>query len=365
MSAILSELAPSTIAALCGLGVGVVLGLAARVGRFCTLGAVEDAFFGNDTRRIRAFALALAVAIAATQTLALSGLVDLKQSVYLHPDFGLAGAVVGGLMFGVGMALVGTCGYGALARVGGGDLRAVIVVMVIGVSAVAMMRGATGLVRVAWIDPISIHFTAGSQALGDLASAATGLTLHAAIAAIIVATLVAWAFASAAFRHSRRDILAGIAVGLAVAFGWFATGVLGADDFDPARIASVSFAAPVGEALLYLMTFSGSRADFAIGAVFGVIVGAFVGAFAKGQFRWEACDDARELRRHLAGAFLMGTGGTLAMGCTIGQGLAAASALAVSAPVVTVSVVLGARIGLGYLMEGSLRGALAMIFARG
>ena len=361
----MGELSPSTIAALCGLAAGMVLGLAARIGRFCTLGAVEDAYFGNDTRRLRAIALAIAVAVAVSQALVATGTVDLGKSIYLTPSFGIAGAVLGGLMFGVGMALVGTCGFGTLSRMGGGDLRAIVVFLVMGVSAVAMMRGATGLVRVAWIDPIAVDFSAaGSQSLPDIVARATGLRADVPIAAAVVLALAGWAFSAANFRRSPRDIVAGIAVGLAVAFGWYATAVLGADPFEPARVASVSFAAPVGEALLYLMTFSGSRADFAIGAVFGVVLGALLASVGRGQFRWEACDDARELRRHISGAFLMGTGGTLAMGCTIGQGITAASALAVSSPVVIVSIVVGARLGLAYLLEGTLRGAFAHAFAR-
>ena len=116
--------------------------------------------------------------------------------------------------------------------------------------------------------------------------------------------------------------------------------------------------APLGNTLLYIATFSGSRADFAIGSVAGVILGSFVAALVARVFRWEACDDARELKRHMTGALLMGTGGIMSMGCTIGQGLSAFSALAISAPVTMLAIALGARLGLEYTMTGEWRPAV-------
>ena len=50
-------------ATLIGLLGGVALGLAARLGRFCTLGAIEDALYSSDDRRLRMWAIALGVAV--------------------------------------------------------------------------------------------------------------------------------------------------------------------------------------------------------------------------------------------------------------------------------------------------------------
>ena len=164
--------------------------------------------------------------------------------------------------------------------------------------------------------------------------------------------LLAWSLADGKLIRSPRWLLSRIAAGLAVAFGWFATGWLSHDDFDPDRIASLTFVAPLGNSILYIATFSGSRADFGIGSVAGVILGSFIAAlFARG-FRWEACDDARELKRHMAGALLMGTGGIMSMGCTIGQGLSAFSTLAISAPITLLAIACGARLGLEFTMTG-------------
>ena len=100
------------------------------------------------------------------------------------------------------------------------------------------------------------------------------------------------------------------------------------------------------------MTSSGSTLSFGIGSVAGVLAGAFVGSLIKGHFRWEACEDPRELKRQILGAALMGVGAVTAVGCTVGQGISAFSLLAYSAPVTFLAIVAGAALGLRQLIEG-------------
>lgn len=352
---------PSIIAFACGLTAGAVLGVAGRAGRFCTLAMLEDAFFGSDYRRLKSFALAASVALLATQILAAFGIVDLTRSIYLTGSIGLGGAILGGLMFGVGMALVGTCGFGTLVRVGGGDLRAIVVFLVLGLSALATMRGITGMLRVALIEPLSLRLTEGSnQTLTSLLGA--GSAMRAILVVAISAALASWALADGRLIRSPRLLASGVAVGAAIAFGWFATGWLTDDEFDPVRVSSLSFVAPLGDAILYIATFSGARLNFGIGSVAGVVAGSFAAAILARGFRWEACDDARELKRHMTGALLMGIGGIMSMGCTIGQGLSAFSTLAVSAPVTMVAIACGARLGLEFTMTGEWLPAVRRLF---
>jgi hypothetical protein len=124
--------------------------------------------------------------------------------------------------------------------------------------------------------------------------------------------------------------------------------------FDPVQLEAGSFVLPPGELLFQLIAVVGTTPDYGVGMVVGVVIGAFLTAKVRNDIRWEACDDAHELGRHLGGAFLMGTGGVFAMGCTIGQGVSAMSVMAISAPIVFASILLGARLGLSYLLEGSL-----------
>ncbi|TQF42452.1 mmebrane protein [Bradyrhizobium sp. UNPF46] len=354
-------LSPSIIAFACGLTAGAVLGVAGRAGRFCTLAMLEDAFFGSDYRRLKSFALAAAVALLATQALAAFGIVDLSRSIYLTASIGLGGAILGGLMFGVGMALVGTCGFGTLVRVGGGDLRAIVVFLVLGLSALATMRGITGMLRLMLIEPLSVRLPEGStQTLTSLLGA--GGTMRAILVVAISAALAFWALADGRLVRSPRLLASGLAVGAAIAFGWFATGWLADDEFDPARVSSLTFVAPLGDAILYIATFSGARLNFGIGSVAGVVAGSFAAAMLARGFRWEACDDARELKRHMIGALLMGIGGIMSMGCTIGQGLSAFSTLAISAPITMLAIACGARLGLEFTMTGEWLPAVRRLF---
>lgn len=333
---------------------GFVLGYAGRRARFCTLGAIEDATYCRDWTRLRAWALAAACATAATQAMASLGVVDLGRSIYLTKDLGWLGAISGGLMFGFGMALVGTCGYGTLLRLGGGDLRALMAFLVIAVSAYAAMRGFAGMARVALIEPFRVDLTAiGGQ---GLAGPPAGLAAGAMIALVVTALLV-FAFADAALLR-RPSLLAGaLAIGAAVAFGWWGTGFAGDDPFDPARVESFSFVAPLGETLVFLMTTSGDRADFPEGAVFGVLAGAFIAARRGREFRWEAYDDSREMGRHVVGAALMGIGGVMALGCTVGQGITGVSTLSIGSFLALAGIFAGARAGLYWLIERGIAAA--------
>lgn len=357
------EIPTGALVALIGFAGGIGLGLAARIGRFCTLGAIEDAIFSGDLRRMRSWALAMAVAIAGTWVLNACGLIDTSRSFYLDNAINLPSLVFGGLIFGIGMALVGTCGYGALARAGGGDLKSLVIVLVIGISAYMASGGVTAVARTTWLDPLATTLPA-AQSLPELAQVVTGFPIDGLLQTVTVASLIYWCFKDRAFRAEPRLVLAGTTVGAMIVLGWYATGHVGSDPFDEQRLMSYTFVRPLGDALVYLMTFTGASINFGIGGTFGVIAGAAAGSIYKHEFRWEACDDAPELRRQIFGGFLMGTGGLLALGCTIGQGLSAVSVLALSAPIVLASIFAGAWLGLIYLVEGSVADAMRQLWGR-
>ena len=344
----IDALDPGTWAALLGLVAGTVLGLAARLGRFCTLGAIEDALFGHDFARARLWAIAIATAVAAVHGAAALGWVDLDGNVYLLRPLNIPATLLGGGLFGLGMALVGTCGYGCLARLGGGDLRALVVFLVMGIVAYASLVGAIAVLNAMLLTPLGI---AGRWSLGDL----VGLPRDAAplLALGVSLALASWCLRDRAFRRSSR-LPWGVASGLAVALGWIGTSWLAAETFDTVTPRSLTFVRPLGDAVVWVMTSSATPLGFGIGAVAGVVLGALAGAILRDELRWEAFDDPREMRRHLLGAALMGVGGVMAFGCTIGQGLTAFSVLAVSAPLTLLAMVGGAWMGLTILMEGSV-----------
>lgn len=337
------------LVALVGLFGGVFLGLAARIGRFCTLGAIEDLYYGENPLRLRMWGIAIGVSVIGTFGLSAGGLLELDQTLYLSRIWNPVASVVGGLVFGYGMALAGNCGYGALARVGGGDLRSLLIVLVMGVSAYMALGGPFSGLRIwAFGDAIPADTAPGiAQAAGRLTGMSPDLVGIALGCVILALTLL-----SRSLRASPSHIFWGAIAGLAIVSGWAGTQWVASNGYDATPIVSHTFSAPIGETLLYAMTSSGNTISFGTGSVVGVLLGALVGSLLKGHFRWEACDDPRELRRQILGAALMGVGAVVAVGCSIGQGLSGFSVLAYSAPVTLLSIMAGAALGLRQLIWG-------------
>ncbi len=367
----MEDLPITTVVASLGFGLGLVFGITVQRTNFCTMGSISDIVFMGAWNRFRAWMLAIAVAILGSQALQVSATVELGETIYLTTNLGWLGAVLGGLMFGFGMTMTGGCGSRTLVRIGGGNLKSVVAVLFMGIFAYMTLRGLTGLARVEIEGFSNLDLEAlglETQGIPDILTALLGLPAAAARAATIVALaggLLWFCFGSAAFRGSKRDIAAGLILGALVPAGWYATGVIGYDEFEPLPLTSYTFVAPVGNAIQYLMTFTGSTIDFGIAAVGGVIAGGFLAAKASGQFRIEAFMDAGDMQRHMIGGALMGMGGIMALGCTIGQGLTGLSTLALGSVIALTSIVAGGVFGMKYLEAGSLGGAFKAIVARG
>lgn len=344
------ELSPAHIAVLGGLAGGIILGFAARWGRFCTFGAVEDRVLGADGTRLRMWGFAIAIAITGVFAMDSFGWISVTESVYLASPVAITATIVGGLLFGLGMALVGTCGFGIMSRIGGGDLKSIVTFLVMGIAAFATMNGITASLRV-WLFPSPPPETtpAGiAHIIADITNVSPNV-----VAFTLAALLALIMLANGALLRRPRFLITGALVGITIAFGWWITGVAAADPFNPQPPGSYTFAAPLGDTILFIMASTGARLDFGIGAVVGIIIGAFLTTMAARDFRWEACEDAIELRRQMLGGMLMGIGGVLALGCTVGQGLSAASTLAISAPITLISMYVGAWFGLQFLISGS------------
>lgn len=345
----LEVLGEANTAALIGLIGGIALGLAARIGRFCTLGAIEDFLYGSDDRRLRMWGVAIGVAIIGTHLAMSAGSLDPLETAYLDRVWNPIATIVGGLLFGYGMALSGNCGYGALARLGGGDLRSLVLVIIMGLSAYFVMSGPMAHARV-WLFPAETGATT-PQGLSQALQVHVGID-YALTGLVIGGLFLAVALSSAAMRASRGHIIWGMVVGLAIVSGWVGTHWVAATGFEAEPIETHSFAAPIGDTIYYSMTASGNALSFSVGSVVGVIFGAFLGSFSKGHFKWEACDDPRELKRQILGATLMGPGAILAVGCSVGQGISAFSTLAYSAPLAFAAIFAGVAIGLRQLISG-------------
>ena len=342
--------------ALSGLVVGAGVGFAVRRAKLCSFGAIEDALMGGDSRRLRTFGLVLGIAILGTQALIFGRVIDPDLISYTPPALPVVAIAIGSLMFGIGMAMVGTCGFGSLVRLGAGDLRSLIVVIVLGATAYATLRGVLSGLRIGFLENLSIAMPGGVHSdMASLSSHAWGSDVRIWVAAIVGLMLCWLALGDRRLRRAPRLLSAGIVLGVGIVAGWIATTTLGDYFVAPVQPQSLTFVSTIGKALYAGLLNVSNFTDFGVASVFGVIAGSFLAAWCSAELRWEAFDDDHEMRRHLGGAALMGVGGILAGGCTIGQGITAGSALALSWPFAVGGMMLGARIGIAVLVDGSPR----------
>ena len=265
------------------------------------------------------------------------------------------------MLFGFGMVLASGCGSKTLVRIGGGNLKSVVVFVVLGIAAFATLRGIAGVARVATVDRIAVEW-GRTQDLPTLL--ATSLGLARPMAALLLGgavggALVLWALLRAEGR-SRDVLLGGVGIGAVIAAMWWVSGRLGYVAEDPntlqeafvatnsQRMESLSFVAPIAYTIDWLIFFSDKSKVLTIGIVStaGVIVGSALMALATRTFRWEGFANAEDTGNHLIGAVLMGVGGVTAMGCTVGQGLSGLSTLALGSFIALAGIVGGAVLAL-------------------
>ncbi len=339
--------------------IAIVMGAVANKTNFCTMGAVSDWVNMGDTGRLRAWLFAIAVAILGVAALEGTGAATIGNATfppYRTPNFAWLRYLLGGLMFGVGMTLASGCGNKTLVRIGGGNLKSLMVLAIAaGFAYLMLWTDFYGTVFNPWIAATTVDLAkAGlqSQALGEIFGGGTAAKLGTAV--VIGLALTGFALASGEFRGSFDNILAGTVIGLAVVAGWYITGgsMGGAwkewaemADTLPSRVEvqSFTFISPMGDTVRYLLD-PGKLAyiNFGVMALTGVIVGSLLYAILSRSFRIEWFASGGDFLNHAFGAVLMGIGGVLSMGCTIGQGITGFSTLALGSILTFVSIVAGA-----------------------
>jgi uncharacterized membrane protein YedE/YeeE len=342
-------------------GVALVVGAVASKTNFCTMGAVSDWVNMGDTGRMRAWMLAIAVAMLGVAGLELAGMRLPADTFppYRTTGFAWLRYIVGGVLFGIGMTLGSGCGNKTLIRIGGGNLKSLLVLVSAMIAAYLMLwtdlyaRAFEPWVAAATVDlkPYGIP----SQALGDVVSrGGWGANVNAYLGIAIALALAAWVFASRDLRASFDNILGGTVVGLGVVAGWALTsGTLGEAWKEyammaatpPSRVAtqSLTFISPMGDLLRYLQTPARFELiNFGIAAFLGVIAGSLLYGLFTRTARVEWFRDKGDAVRHAVGGALMGFGGVLAMGCTVGQGVTGVSTLALGSFLALASIIAGA-----------------------
>lgn len=329
----------------------LALGFITQRTHFCTMGAIADVFHMNDWTRARQWILAAGIAIIGFAALSDTKLIDPAQTLYSSTRLLWLSDIVGGLMFGYGMVLASGCGNKALVRMGGGNLKSLVVFLTMGLSGFATLKGVTAVLRVNTVDTVLVNMPDGSS-------------LRMWLGCAWVAYVLGAAFLVFALRGKDfivpQNLLAGSGVGAILVFLWWISGNLGFVPEHPdtllptylgtssGRMEALSFVGPVAQTLDWFLFYSDASKVLTTGvvAVFGVVAGSWLSAVTHGTFRWEGFASPTDLGNHLIGSVLMGVGGVTAMGCTFGQGLSGLSTLSLNAFIATAAIVVGAVVAL-------------------
>lgn len=346
--------------------VALVMGALIAKTNFCTMGAVSDWVNMGDTGRIRSWLFAIAVAAGGLALLELAALVALPGNTmppYRTAQFAWLRYLLGGFLLGIGMTLASGCPTKSLVRIGGGNLKSAFVVAAIG--AVAYLMFTTEFFNVAvmsWIGPTVIdlaRYEISGQNIDAILSRLAGTDpklTRAAAGAVVVSALLWFVFRSRDFRGNFDHVLGGAVVGLAVIAGWFITGGPAGEDWRAAamfaaerpsrvEVQSFTFITPIGDTGRYLFEPTRfSLLNFGVMGVFGVVLGSFLYSVLSRSFRFEWFVSYRDFVDHVAGGVLMGFGGFLAMGCTIGQGVTGASTLALGSFIAVAAMIAGSAL---------------------
>ena len=322
------------------LAIGVAFGGLAQITRFC----LRRAVVGEDRKQAAGVWLtALAVAVVGTQYAVAQGVISFADHRFMAADLPVLAIVAGGLMFGIGMVLTRGCISRLTVLTGSGNLRAALVLIVFAITAHATLKGVLAPVRT----------TLGSVTLPLDSAALPGNPL---VWTALIAT-VALLFA---LRSGNKPINLALAalIGALVPLAWVGTGFVLYDDFDPIAMQSLSFTSPAADSIFYTVASTAVSANFGAGLLGGVIVGALIAALLSGGFQWQSFTSPRQTGRYMAGAVLMGLGGVLAGGCTVGAGLAGIPSLSLAAVLALASIIAG-----GLVAQRALRPTEATVGA--
>ena len=278
--------------ALAAFAIGIAFGAIARWSGFCMRGAVEDALTTPNAPRLRGFLTAMVVALIVVQALVWTGRLDLSKAVVLPASLFWGGALLGGAMFGIGMTLTGGCGTRLLVLSAGGNLRSVVSFLVFALVAYATIRGVLAPARSSFSAVTTVPLPKQTLPL------AAG-----AVFVVLALVFVAWK------RVPSKHLIAGLLIGLLVPAGYLATGMLGADDFEPVTVESVNITRGGGDALLYLLTFTGAKLNFGIAFVAGIFVGALAVVAVTRDFKLVGFEQPADDRHAEAGLIDIGVAG--------------------------------------------------------
>ncbi|MFO7602231.1 MAG: YeeE/YedE family protein [Gammaproteobacteria bacterium] len=366
--------------------VAIILGAIVNKTNFCTMGAVSDLVNMGDSGRMRAWILAATTAMLGVVLLEALGVFSLGTGTlppYRGAELQWGRYILGGLLFGVGMTLASGCGNKTLIRIGGGNIKSIMVLLIIGIIAYYMVDPYKQVLPAnwyarffaPWLGEASVSLST-PQDLGSIVAGWFGtaaLTTRTVIGLVLGAIVLFLVFRSADFRRSFDNVFAGLAVGLAIVLVWYftATTSISTDDSQQSltqfyanwdfvmdssegkpqngstnlQPQSYTFISPMGQTWGYMTSgMTASYLSFGVMAVAGIILGSLLWSLLSRSFRVEWFASFKDFYTHVIGAVLMGFGGVLGLGCTIGQGVTGVSTLALGSFMTFGSIVLGSAL---------------------
>ncbi|MFH1660730.1 MAG: YeeE/YedE family protein [Pseudomonadota bacterium] len=338
LSSLIETLGEKTAVTLAGLTIGIFFGIFAQRSRFCLRSAVVEFWNRSGCSKLAVWLFAFSAAVIATQLFITQGWLDVSQARQLAAKGSLSGALVGGLLFGVGMILARGCSSRMLVLAANGNLRALLAGLIFAVAAQASLNGLLSPLRTwvsGWltIDGGTARDLLAFLRLGNIGGLIFGLVWLAA----------AIHFARRA-HLARREWLGGSGVGLMVALAWLVTYQVGTQSFEIIPVQSLSFTGPSADVLMLVLSPPGQPWDFNIGLVPGVVLGSFLAALWGRELKLEGFKDGHSMRRYMAGAVFMGFGGMLAGGCAVGAGVSGAAIFALTAWISLIGMWIGAGV---------------------
>lgn len=324
-------------AAVIGLITGTVFGIAAQRSQFCLRAAAVSFARGLWDDKLAVWLLTFSTAVVWVQAVTLLGLFRPEEARMMSVSGSWSGAVFGGLMFGVGMVLARGCSGRLLVLAATGNLRSVVTGLIFAVVAQMSLNGHLAPLRDRlaglWITPGGRNINLiDALSLPDWSGLALG---------IFSAAVALWV----AYRNriGASRLVFGAGAGFAVALGWVMTFTLSQIAFEPVSVVSATFTGPSAATLMCVLD-RASILTFDVGLVPGVFLGSFIAASLAGEFRFQGFDGEANMRRAMTGAVLMGFGGMLAGGCSIGNGVTGGSIFAGTAWLALLAMWIGAML---------------------
>ena len=318
-----------------GLFIGIAFGVIAQKNQFCFSGSIKDYILTKSTKRGASVIMAMIIAIISTTLMASYFQIDLTQSSYFKSNINYLALIAGGLLFGMGMMIADGCSSRSLVKYAQGDSNALITLIFIAIFAYATTKGLLfGILNPFINNPFLI----------EISSKIENFQMNIFVVLAILLTILLYLVKKAKRVFSLFD---GVLVGLLVSIAWFVTGYIGQDSMErEIALAGISFVYPSAKTLELFTYYEVNELSFGVSMVCGVLAGTFIMSFFNKRYSF-GCTSAQNINKvkyNMIGGALMGTGGILAIGCTVGQGLTGLSTLAFSSALAIISIFISAVI---------------------